>query len=140
VGHQRAANPTPDQNGPQPSRHRWRSRPRPAIIAAMRGWVWAVVGVVGCTSVALTGESNCANAVRDGSETDLDCGGSCSPSPTGKGCAHAQDCSSGFCTNGKCDPPSCTDGAKNGDESDTDCGGTACSGCAKGQACKAGPD
>src|SRR5947209_599696 len=71
----------------------------------------------------------CMDGAQDGDETDIDCGGSCKPCDTGKGCARGKDCLSTFCTNKLCDAPSCMDGVKNGTESDVDCGGT-CPGCA----------
>ncbi len=109
----------------------------------MRGWVWGLVLFVGCGTVSdsFTGDaSQCANGAKDGNEADVDCGGSCAACGTGKSCQRAQDCASGFCTNGKCDPPSCTDGVRNGDESDVDCGGMSCMGCGMGKTCKAGTD
>jgi endoglucanase len=63
----------------------------------------------------LTGSqgSTCTDGVKNGTETGVDCGGSCAACPT---------------------TPSCTDGVKNGTETGVDCGGScvACStaGCA----------
>ncbi len=49
----------------------------------------------------------CANGVRDGSESDVDCGGACAACATGKSCTGAADCASGFCEAGVCvDTPS----------------------------------
>jgi hypothetical protein len=42
--------------------------------------------------------STCGNKVKDGDETDLDCGGSCGPCPVGKACLATNDCASGLCS------------------------------------------
>lgn len=39
----------------------------------------------------------CHDGVRDGDETDVDCGGSCGPCATGKTCTAATDCNSKLC-------------------------------------------
>jgi hypothetical protein len=50
----------------------------------------------------------CSDGVQNGTETDLDCGGSCAMAPTNKtcgvdkGCLMATDCTTGFCNNNKC--------------------------------------
>ena len=46
--------------------------------------------------------SGCLNSVKDGDETDVDCGGSCSPCASGKKCAATSDCQSGQCQNNLC--------------------------------------
>ncbi|HUQ03755.1 MAG TPA: hypothetical protein VM261_14760 [Kofleriaceae bacterium] len=76
----------------------------------------------------------CRDRVRDGDETDVDCGGSCQPCAGMLACAVPADCQSGDCAAGRCAPPSCTDGVHDGFESDRDCGG-ACPPCALGAAC-----
>jgi hypothetical protein len=81
----------------------------------------------------------CANGLRDGDETDVDCGGSCAPCLAGQACAAPKDCSSQVCNAGRCNAPSCADGIANGTESDTDCGG-ACPPCGIGQRCRRGAD
>lgn len=110
--------------------------------------------------------STCANGTKDGTETDVDCGGIC---PTK--CAEAKPCKVGSdCVNGVCGvlaptidagaepggettvdagtvdcssaactclPPAGKDGVKNGDETDVDCGGTTCGKpCSTGLSCK----
>jgi len=50
----------------------------------------------------------CSDGIQNGTETGIDCGGSCSP-----------------CTV----TPTCTDGIKNGDETGVDCGGSSCAPC-----------
>ena len=44
--------------------------------------------------------STCANNVRDGYESDVDCGATCGPCATTKICAADSDCASGSCDNG----------------------------------------
>ena len=83
----------------------------------------------------------CTDAVKNGDETDVDCGGStCAPCAAAKKCAGAADCQSGVCAAGVCAAPSCTDAVKNGDETDVDCGGSTCTPCAAGKACKGPSD
>jgi hypothetical protein len=81
------------------------------------------------------------NMVKDGEETDIDCGGPIAPAcaPT-KGCKVGADCQSLICTLGVCTAPSPTDGVKNGDESDKDCGGTNARKCNTGETCIAHAD
>jgi hypothetical protein len=72
--------------------------------------------------------------VRNGTESDKDCGGSCTPCGTGLVCNAAADCQSGNCSGGHCLAPSCMDTLKNGDETGSDCGGS-CPACAASQGC-----
>jgi hypothetical protein len=79
---------------------------------------------------------SCTDLVQDGTESDVDCGGTCPVCAVGKNCGAAVDCSSGVCAGGKCLASSCTDRVMNGGESDVDCGGT-CPPCAEGKKCGA---
>jgi hypothetical protein len=57
------------------------------------------------------GMQNCDNSVKDGSETDVDCGGggNCATKcVNGKKCGAAADCASGFCVDGVCCNSDCT--------------------------------
>jgi hypothetical protein len=81
-----------------------------------------------------TPANRCRDRVRDGDETDVDCGGSCQPCAGSLACAAPADCQSNTCTSSVCAPPSCTDGLHDGFESDRDCGGP-CPACAIGAAC-----
>jgi hypothetical protein len=82
----------------------------------------------------------CTDAIRNGTETDVDCGGSCGKCGLAKACAAAADCESGTCGAGTCvAAPTCDDHAKNGTETDVDCGGT-CGKCADGLGCAADVD
>src|SRR5205823_3728276 len=95
-------------------------------------------GAVDCASAYClnnacgTPPPTCSDGVKNGTETDVDCGGtSCPKCANGKVCSLATDCSSGNCSAGVCAPPAngCTDGVKDGNETDVDCGGS----CAKCQ-------
>jgi hypothetical protein len=75
---------------------------------------------------------------KDGNETDVDCGGTCTiKCADGKMCAVNGDCVNGDCFGGTC--VSCMDGKKDGNETDVDCGGS-CGPCAFGAGCKVGGD
>ncbi len=77
---------------------------------------------------------SCNDSIKNGTETDVDCGGNCAPCQTGKECSTNYDCESFICTEGVCQESSCDDGIKNGHESEIDCGG-ACEPCGVGQGC-----
>ena len=83
----------------------------------------------------------CRDKVKNGDETDLDCGGACAGCADGQICKLAKDCSSQVCTGGKCATPTHTDGVKNGTETDVDCGGDAkAPKCASGKRCGGATD
>jgi hypothetical protein len=92
--------------------------------------------------------SSCGDHVKDGNETDIDCGGSCPPCAIGQACLVSGDC--GYApgcspTRGcACDAVSltcvfdhCFDHKKDGSETDVDCGDPVdgCTGCAVGRTC-----
>lgn len=84
----------------------------------------------------------CADRIKDGDESDIDCGGSsaaCPRCPAAAMCASPDDCQTGGCTNGRCRVASCTDGVRDGFEGDIDCG-AGCPDCTNGQRCAANPD
>ncbi len=82
---------------------------------------------------------SCHNAIKDGTETDVNCGGGfCPTCADGLTCLVNIDCLSGKCITGKCDP-SCNDGVKNGAESDIDCGGS-CAKCPNKSTCVTNAD
>jgi hypothetical protein len=67
----------------------------------------------------------CTDAVKNGLETDYDCGGTVCPKCLSfQFCLVSSDCKGGACNpqTSQCDP-TCTDGQLNGPESDVDCGG-----------------
>ena len=59
-----------------------------------------------CASAACTTgpcrPATCTDGLKDGSETDVDCGGLCPPCADGSSCDAGGDCTSGVCTNGVC--------------------------------------
>lgn len=61
--------------------------------------------------------SSCTDAVRGGDETDVDCGGSCAVCEVGQGCGADEDCRSGHCESGRCQPP---EDCRNGLDDDAD--------------------
>jgi hypothetical protein len=84
---------------------------------------------------------SCANHVRDGDESDVDCGGSCPACALGRRCSSRRDCASNTCDPAmrRCIPDPCHDGVRNGDETDVDCGNS-CPPCADGRRCKVDVD
>jgi hypothetical protein len=81
----------------------------------------------------------CHDRVKDGDESDVDCGGACRSCKSGEQCSGAADCESGACDAGACRAPTCSDGVRDGFETDVDCGG-ACGGCALDARCFSGAD
>jgi len=68
------------------------------------------------------GAPTCSDGVLDGTETDIDCGGSCPACLVGQVCLVAVDCTSGVCSTGHCQPAPCSG-------SNRDCNGVAADGC-----------
>ena len=91
-----------------------------------------------CINGACQGPT-CSDNQRNGTETDVDCGGTCGACGDGKTCSVGADCASNVCGGGVCQPASCTDGIKNGSETDNDCGGT-CGACGDGNTCSVASD
>jgi hypothetical protein len=84
---------------------------------------------------------SCTDGIKNGDETDVDCGGgTCPACGYMKGCAAPSDCLDAVCTNMQCASPSCYDGKLNSDETDVDCGGSLCPPCATGKMCEDGTD
>jgi len=85
----------------------------------------------------------CSDGVKNGHETDKDCGGpDCPPCALNQACASDGDCATGHCINNVCQnqPMTCSDGIKNGAETDIDCGGPTCNPCASTQHCLVNSD
>ena len=86
----------------------------------------------------------CTDGTKNGTETDVDCGGAvCARCPNSKACVAATDCADKICTGNVCVPPSATDGIQNGTEVDVDCGGGAPTNapkCADGKKCAVAAD
>jgi hypothetical protein len=77
-----------------------------------------------------------ADGVKNGDETDIDCGGTKAPACVdGKACLAKTDCTSGVCTTNVCQVPSPTDTVQNGDETGVDCGGSKAPKCPAGSGC-----
>ncbi|MFO0761084.1 MAG: hypothetical protein U0359_31690 [Byssovorax sp.] len=55
------------------------------------------------------GQLQCNNGIKDGTETDVDCGGSSCATPCGQGkaCSAGTDCASTFCADGVCCESAC---------------------------------
>lgn len=82
----------------------------------------------------------CDDLIRNGSETDIDCGGSCGPCGLGRSCGSGPDCDNGNCVDGTCTPLPCVNGIRDGAETDVDCGGGTCRKCAGGRHCAVDAD
>ena len=96
----------------------------------------ACVGLSGCVFYL---NPQCDDQIRNGEETDVDCGGSCNRCEAGQSCHADADCIDSTCVSGTCTPLPCFNGRQDGDETDVDCGGT-CRTCAGGRACRADTD
>ncbi len=92
-----------------------------------------------CASAICASDGTCTGAsitdgVKNGTETDIDCGGADAPKcEATKTCTAATDCFWGFCTSGTCEGHMA--GRKDGDETDIDCGGTKSPACDWDKAC-----
>jgi hypothetical protein len=85
--------------------------------------------------------ATCSDGVKNGNETDVDCGGgTCAPCATAKACLVASDCINKVCTLNVCAAATCSDGVQNGNETDVDCGGGTCAACANGRVCRISSD
>jgi hypothetical protein len=93
--------------------------------------------------------STCGDNIKDGNETDVDCGGSCPPCGIGQSCLISGDCGNAPGCSPKngcaCDALSmtcvydhCFDHERDGNETDVDCGDPldGCTGCAFGLMCQ----
>ncbi|MBA3642965.1 MAG: hypothetical protein H0W59_02710 [Chloroflexia bacterium] len=98
-----------------------------------------------CDADGTCGEPHfCDDEVRNGRETDVDCGGpGCDTCADGKQCFINADCQNRFCDR-SADPnaagvcgrkPTCANGVKDGNETDIDCGGSDCPACGVGERC-----
>lgn len=79
---------------------------------------------------------SCSDSTHNGTETDVDCGGSCTPCADGKGCHTGADCVSKSCgPNSVCLKATCDDKVENALETDIDCGGVTCDPCGPDKKC-----
>jgi hypothetical protein len=82
---------------------------------------------------------DCNDGMKNGTESDLDCGSDCANKcADGKTCAVDTDCFYGTCDNLVC--VSCFDGTMNSTESDLDCGGVCGATCGVNKKCNTGAD
>lgn len=81
----------------------------------------------------------CDDGMKNGYETDVDCGGNCGNCNVGQHCGSHSDCASNSCQGGICNQPTCFDGMKNQNETDIDCGGS-CARCSNGSTCNSAGD
>jgi hypothetical protein len=97
-------------------------------------------GGASCDGDGRCAPASCVNGVKDATETDVDCGGSCPEKcATGKACTLGPDCVDQVCSAGACAAAACTDGVQNGQETDVDCGG-ACAKCVDTKHCRVDAD
>jgi hypothetical protein len=112
------------------------------VLAGLAGLAAAVFGaalvVSGCVFYL---SPSCGDQIRNGDETDIDCGGRCANKCNiGSRCAVDADCSESMCTGGTCTPLPCANGKLDPGETDVDCGGPTCHKCAGRRACLAATD
>jgi hypothetical protein len=96
----------------------------------------------GITCAAGRCSGGCADRMKDGAETDVDCGGGACPAcAIGRACAEGSDCVSGVCDGRAllCVAATCIDHVQDGTETDVDCGG-ACPACPNDAACSRNAD
>ncbi len=69
-------------------------------------------GYCNASKKCATKPATCKDGLKNGTETDVDCGGSCPKCASGKSCGAAADCASGYCNAANtCKPkPSCNGG------------------------------
>ena len=68
--------------------------------------------------------ASCEDDVKNGGETDVDCGGSqCPLCPAGRACSDFSECASQRCVDAQCLDTACEDEVMNGTEIDIGCGG-----------------
>src|SRR5438552_4523364 len=59
--------------------------------------------VAGAVLLSSPARATCFDRARDGSETDVDCGGYCAPCAQDSACRISRDCASGRCAEGVCE-------------------------------------
>jgi hypothetical protein len=107
-------------------------------------WVYLAAGAFGATLVT-SGcvfylSPSCTDRIRNGDETDVDCGGRCGRCDIGSSCRVDTDCDDSNCVTGTCTAFACANGRLDAGETDVDCGGPSCRKCAGGRACEAASD
>jgi hypothetical protein len=92
----------------------------------------ACVGLSGCVYYL---NPLCTDQIRNGEETDVDCGGACGRCELGDTCRTNEDCEDSECVAGTCTPLPCVNGVLDPGETDVDCGGPTCRKCSGGRSC-----
>jgi hypothetical protein len=82
----------------------------------------------------------CNDQIRNGDETDIDCGGTCGVCNVGDSCHTNTDCDNDNCVRGTCTALPCENGKQDEQETDVDCGGGTCRKCSGGRTCRVGTD
>ncbi|HTA90863.1 MAG TPA: hypothetical protein VK745_14830 [Polyangiaceae bacterium] len=97
---------------------------------------------VDCGGTCPPCDNACSDHVKDGDETDVDCGGACPTCADALKCARDQDCASDACDPLWliCLPATCIDQKQDQLETDVDCGGGTCAGCYTGKKCNVDSD
>ena len=80
------------------------SRPRDLtpVRAGLVALLFGLATASACSSADSAAEASCTNAIKDGDEIGVDCGGSCTTLCTGAGCTANEECASVKCENGAC--------------------------------------
>lgn len=113
-------------------------RMRETLPVTLGAVVIACVGLSGCVYYL---NPLCNDQIRNGDETDVDCGGgTCGVCDLGDSCHADRDCDEGTCETGTCTPLPCGNGVLDPGETDVDCGGATCARCAGGRTCAAASD
>ena len=63
----------------------------------------ALAAVTGAMLMTRASFATCFDRIRNGPESDIDCGGDCLLCTDGKACRIARDCLSGYCSEGVCE-------------------------------------
>ncbi len=94
-----------------------------------------------CDEGGFCRDVSCDDKVKNGFESDVDCGGVvCKSCEGNQSCISNSDCSTGFCLDYVCTVASCSDLHENGDETDVDCGGSCPAKCENIKKCKVDSD
>jgi hypothetical protein len=101
---------------------------------------WLGISAAMLSPLLLASECNetCVDGMKNGDETDVDCGGpACGSCPTQATCLLPRDCIDGVCAQQpgaegapRCSAAACNDHVANGNELREDCGGSSCAPCA----------
>jgi hypothetical protein len=106
---------------------------RQTLPACLGAALVACIGLSGCVFYL---NPLCNDQVRNGDETDVDCGGpACGRCDIGDSCHVDSDCDEGLCVKGTCEPVPCANGMLDPGETDIDCGGPTCGKCPGGRTC-----